>query len=344
MEIKLKQRKGRLYQLLLNIAIWSTVIFIPAIIVYNHNNGVIPVHMPIHFFFLIIIFYFNSAYLIPRFLSKQKVALYITFSIVTIIILLIVHFLLDSLFEQYHNEIQYSIKRKLFGQGMSAVFVIMLSTTIKVIQNWYKNENQKKVIENEKLHSELSFLKSQINPHFLFNTLNNIYSLSVLKSDKAPEAILKLSEMMRYMIYDTEVEKVDLEKEINYLKNYIELQKIRLANQVEISFIIEGIIEDKKIEPMLLVSFIENSFKHGVSYIEKSKITINLKLNNGDLYLLVENPLRKKLVQEKDKTRGIGLINTKKRLNLLYPDSHKLRISTDKDIYSVELSLKLHKK
>jgi LytS/YehU family sensor histidine kinase len=196
-------------------------------------------------------------------------------------------------------------------------------------------------MENEKLHSELAFLKSQVNPHFLFNILNNICSLARKKSDDTENAIIQLSRIMRYMLYDSKDEKVSLEKEAEYLQNYIDLQRLRISDSVIINFKIEGNINGKMVEPMLLIPFVENAFKHGVSYLEASHIDIHLKIDNNDLQFRIENNRIKKNDDPIQQESGIGLKNVLRRLDLLYPGTHTINIEETTTKYIVNLDISL---
>jgi LytS/YehU family sensor histidine kinase len=224
---------------------------------------------------------------------------------------------------------------------MSLLFIFGISTSIKVTQEWFKNEKQRKELENERLNAELSFLKSQVNPHFLFNTLNSIYSLANRKSEKSADAIVKLSNILRYMLYDTDNKMVYLKDEIQYLTDYIDLQKLRLYDNTHISFTIKGDIESKQIAPMLLVPFVENAFKHGIDNISDCYIDILLKVENSVLIFNVENSIPFASESAKDKSPGIGLNNVKRRLKLVYPDSHFLLIDQTIDSYSIKLNITL---
>jgi LytS/YehU family sensor histidine kinase len=217
-------------------------------------------------------------------------------------------------------------------------FFIFLSTILKFIVDWFRNEKIKSTLENEKLISELAFLKSQINPHFLFNSLNNIYSLAYQKSDKTPEAVLKLSEIMRYMLYESNENTVKLDDEIRYLENYIELQKLRFKDKTYIKFEIDGDTENKKITPLVLISFVENAFKHGLATDKENPITIVLNVTADKLFFQVIN---KKSNLNKDETGGIGLQNVKRRLDLLYKGEYRLHIEDNEAIYNCELYLDL---
>src|SRR5690606_6309428 len=186
--------------------------------------------------------------------------------------------------EKVLTPLQYTVSALITGS-----FFMLLSTAVYVSSSNFKSREHRKSLENEKLNAELAFLKSQINPHFLFNSLNNIYSLAYQKSEKTPEAILKLSEIMRYMLYESNEEFVMLEEEINYLENYIELQKLRFKEKVYVDLHINIDQPGHRIMPLLLISFLENAFKHGVSTEASTPIRINIGVQNGRLHLNAEN-------------------------------------------------------
>ncbi|GAF02194.1 putative sensor-like histidine kinase YehU [Saccharicrinis fermentans DSM 9555 = JCM 21142] len=222
-----------------------------------------------------------------------------------------------------------------------ALALIGIGTSIKVTASWLNNEKEKNEIKKEKLNAELSYLKSQIDPHFFFNTLNNIYSLAQLKSDKTPQIILKLSELMRYNIYEANKEKVFLKDEINYVQNFIDLQRIRLAKSVDIDYYVRGKIGDKKIEPLIFLPFIENAFKHGIDYTNSCSIDIEISIEEQEITLLVINSTlsrKEKIAQQS----GFGLRNIKKRLELLYKNQYTLDISENENKFMVKLTLYLN--
>lgn len=198
-----------------------------------------------------------------------------------------------------------------------------------------------KQTETEKTNAELSYLKAQINPHFLFNTLNSIYSLAILKNEKTADAIVKLSDMMRYVLNDSNANFVLLEKEINYISSYIELQRMRLASNVKLSYIYEGEIQDKKIAPLVLIPFIENAFKHGVNSEENSDIDIKIIVTETQLKMSVKNNCVTTNNNTLNKS-GLGIENTKQRLNLLYPKNYMLTISEADKCFTVNLILNIH--
>lgn len=178
----------------------------------------------------------------------------------------------------------------------------------------------------ERLSSELSFLRSQISPHFIFNILNSIVYLIRSKSEQAEPVTLRLSALMRYMLYESGDAQIPLEKEVEYLQNYVELQKIRFEEDVEVKFAMEGRAEAQCIEPMLIIPFVENAFKHGVGMIKKPVIDIFLKIEPRLLEFRVRNKVSEHPAEEKDKSSGIGLQNVTRRLELLYPGRHRLEV------------------
>jgi len=199
--------------------------------------------------------------------------------------------------------------------------------------------NQWKQTQQEKLEVELSYLKAQINPHFLFNTLNNIYSLTLLKSHQAPHAVLKLSAIMRYSISYGQENYVELERELAYLGNFIDLQKLRLPAQMDIRYFVRGDAGHNVITPFLLIPFIENAFKHGVNTVDDTHIQIDVLINGNFLSLDVWN--RKVSVLQSEEPSGIGIENTRQRLEILYASRHKLVIEDLPGEFRVQLKMKL---
>ena len=204
---------------------------------------------------------------------------------------------------------------------------------------WFETQKLKSELLVERQSSELALLRSQINPHFLFNTLNNIYSLVYKKSEDAPEAVMKMSAIMRYMLYDATTDKVLLEKEIEYLKSFIELEKLRIRHKDFVELVISGNVEGRTIAPMLLIPFVENAFKHGSKSVGNPGIRINLSIEPREIRFKVSNHLRKNTTVPVDQMGGIGLNNIRRRLNLLYLGKHRLEISTDENLYNVNLIL-----
>ncbi|RZA01512.1 MAG: histidine kinase [Sphingobacteriaceae bacterium] len=289
------------------------------------------------------LFYLNYLVFIPKLLTKKKYGLYI----LTIVAAIIGYALFKYGFNEFLKELIPSRTRRGGPQSMgfyiftnlSVNFLfVFFSVVLKLSVDWFLSERVQRDLENQRLSAELAFLKSQINPHFLFNSLNSIYSLAYQKSDTTPDAILKLSEIMRYMLYECNDNKVDLAKELQYLQNYIDLQKLRLGNKAYIDFSVEGKVTNQKIVPLLLIAFIENAFKHGISNDEASPIKMQVSVNKEHLQFIIQN---KKHRNNTDSIGGIGLSNVRRRLDLLYPGSYNLEIRDEKDTYTSELSLVL---
>ena len=208
---------------------------------------------------------------------------------------------------------------------------------IKFAIDWFDSQKLKAELVNQTQASELALLRSQVNPHFLFNTLNNIYSLVCKKSPDAPEAIMKLSAIMRYMLYDANTDRVLLEKEIEYLESFIELQKLRQRQQGFVEISVKGDVIGKTIAPMLLIPFVENAFKHGSKTGPFPGIKINIVIEQHQFLFEVTNYLKKNMLAPKDARGGIGLQNIRRRLELIYPGRYSLDIMTDKELFMVKL-------
>lgn len=233
---------------------------------------------------------------------------------------------------------------------LGELYVISFVTAIKITIDWMSENKRAAKLEKTQLETELRFLRSQISPHFFFNTLNNIYSLSLSKSKKTPETILKLSELMRYLLYETKPNLQCLEKEINCIKNYLDLERIRYGEKLSIQLKVEGNTENKKLPPMLLIPFIENAFKHGANRSTKEVvIKIELIIEDDILYFRTCNSLpdaeeiktyHSQNIEEQP--GGIGILNVKKRLNLGYNrEDYDLKITKEETEFLVDLKLKL---
>lgn len=214
------------------------------------------------------------------------------------------------------------------------------SFSFRFIQKWQDDEKHTREIEKEKISTELSFLKQQVNPHFLFNALNSIYSMTINTSKPASEALLKLSSILRHMLYETENKLVNLGNEIAIIGDYIDLQKMRLTENVNVSYSITGKSHKYKIAPFLLLPLIENTFKHGVNNVKKSFIEIMIRVHNGELELHTRNSIFSGKKQE-ERSSGIGIKNIKRRLDLLYPGNYLLDIDESDDIFKLTLKIKL---
>jgi hypothetical protein len=294
------------------------------------------------------IFYSYYLYLIPRWLEKNKIWQFLAVSAVFIAFLPVpavyyVRYLRDNL-PDLPEVLQYHIPY--FTHHLSISFNLMvficLASGARFAVDWFENQQLKAELEKQNRLSEAALLRSQINPHFLFNTLNNIYSLAYKQDSHTPAAILKLSELMRYMLYEAGEEKISLAKEVGYIHNYIELQKLRIKNPLQVNFEIQGDYRAQVITPMLLIPFVENAFKHGVSAHNPSEIKFSLHIERDFLEFTAENAIvNPQLVNHDSTEKGIGLQNLQKRLDLLYPDKHVIEINRSQHKYFVSLTLKL---
>ncbi|MFT3826695.1 MAG: histidine kinase [Chitinophagaceae bacterium] len=225
------------------------------------------------------------------------------------------------------------------GNAISSFFLLtLMGSCIHLAFSLIKNQDEKRSLENAQLDAEVNFLKSQINPHFLFNTLNGIYSLAHAKSEQTEKAILKLSEMLRYMLYDSSIKKIELSRDIDYISNYIHLQRLRVSQKVHIDYQVKGNLQGLFIEPLLLITFIENPFKHGISYTKHSHIKIEINVFEETLTLLTSNPIAE---SNNFEVGGIGLKNARRRLDLLYPNTYSLDIVHNEQSYIVNLKISL---
>lgn len=293
--------------------------------------------------FAMLVAYLNYFLFLPRFLKHQKTWKYFLEFIIPFIILIVARIHLQRYFIDgytHHERYFYStfyIVQLSFDTILITVFVGMLRFAV----GWFELESKRRQMENDKLANELKFLKAQINPHFLFNTLNNLYYLAYSHSANTTEVIAKLSQMMRYMIYDSNYPKVPLNKEIEYMQNYISLERLRLNNEVPIEFNIEGSIENTSVTPLIFITFLENAFKHGVSAnTTGSWVKIYFQAKSNEIVYRVENSKLKNGHEDKEKS-GFGLQNLRRRLDLAYPAKYELKTSDLPDRYFVELKLSL---
>jgi len=312
-----------------------------------------PTQRDITFYALILaIFYLNYYGLIPKFYFSRRYALLLLINIACFIA---ISYLSGHLFgtlrlqpgptpypdgppgpspfsnmppRSPHNPFFMDVSQHLF------VYLVVLFGALLL-----KIRERLKQTEKEKLQAELSYLKAQINPHFLFNILNSIYSLTIEKSDKAPDAVIKLSEMMRYVLDESGRDLVTLQKELNYIRNYIALQESRFGSTIRLDYHIDAPIP-KKIAPLILIPFIENAFKHGVNSEEDSDIRIRIEIKSNELHLEVTNK-KVPVLPSLEKHSGLGIANTKVRLQLLYPNDHTLEIQDNKDDFRVFVTLRL---
>jgi sensor histidine kinase YesM len=285
--------------------------------------------------------YWIIGYLVPHYLFKGRYGLFLIYLVFTIIVSLDLE-LITVMFFLIYKKFQVLIynTRDIYSMIAGTYFIVFLSAGIKLTEYWFNEQQRRQDALKAKVETELKMLRSQIHPHFLFNTLNNIYALSLQKSDQAPDAILKLSELLDYLIYHGENEKVPLIKEVELIEHYIELEKLRYGDRLQASFQKEGDPQEVMIAPGLLLPFVENAFKHGISQSRDMVwLKILLEISNRTVIFHIENskPLTS---TKKSIPGGIGLENLKRRLKILYENRYALDIHDKMDIYIVHLILK----
>jgi len=318
------------------------------ILVVLDTSGSIGVKMLREFItvaFFAMMVYINIYFLFPNYLSKKNLLHHlVSLAIVALLITPIKTLCLLLVSSDFGDFKSYLLQHR-FNFFVSTFFIGIASTIYSIMNDWLASQREKTELQSQTLQSELKFLKSQINPHFLFNTLNSLYALTLKKSEQAPEIVLKLSEMMRYMLYECNEREVSLSKEINYLKNYLELEKIRQGKKMDINFIMDGEVSNQKIAPLMFIPFVENSFKHGISnQITAGYVNILLEIEKQEVNITIENSKTASMpAPSGKKSGGIGLVNVRRRLDLLYPGLHELNIDEDPNTYTVKLCINLDK-
>lgn len=358
--IKTISDKNRTIQYVAHLAAWLCFFFLPYLVFFprlrdfsmsNHMLTVIVLNN----IMLMVFYYLNTMVLIPKLLIKEKWFLYVLSLVGCLLFFLYVPRTLAMMI--YPPEIPLNvtentgginrsnrigrIRRRPYADFFNTVLFLLVITfgaCIEVVRRWLQTEQNRKETEHERINTELSFLKSQVNPHFFFNTLNNIYSLAIVKSDKTAHAVLKLSAIMRYILTETERNLVPLENEVAFIHNYIELQQVRLTEKVQVNFNIEGNTAPLLVAPLIFIPFVENAFKYGVSTKEQSSIEINLKVTEHTIYFYAKNYIVHSENNMMENT-GIGINNVKRRLELLYPEKHQLSHLTENGYYIVNLEI-----
>ncbi len=333
-------------ELIVHILVWICISIFPLFSAYI-DLGKIPSEMYLRLSLRPILFYANYLVFVPYLLLNRKLLLYIFVSIAFLILYNYVseELITNTITREFRDFPKPpNMPAGPFGirHAIPVVFslsIFLLGGIFSLVVDFYKRDRESKELENEQKEIKLQFLRNQLNPHFLFNSLNSIYALVRSKSDNAPEAVITLSELMRYMLYEAGDEQVSLEKEINYIKNYIALQRLRLKNTEAVKLNIKGETRHLKVYPLLLISFIENAFKYGTDYKGNTQIDIKIVVENKKLHLYVKNIIG--LYKRDDKNSGVGLENIKNQLNHLYNNNHQLTINESKTHFKVELTINL---
>lgn len=303
--------------------------------------------------FMLVAFYVNFLIIVPRyFFAKRRVNYILIVVIFAIALLFVSQYFYDFIDidglrrenfpggERRQPEGVWGLHPRLIDNFFLLLLVLGFSTGMAIIQRLRQNETQQTKIEKARVDSELSFLKNQISPHFFFNSLNNIYALIAVDTEKAQDAVEKLSGLMRYLIYDSDIKTVELRKEFEFTQNYIDLMKQRLTSKVKLDINIQQKLPKVEIPPLIFIPFIENAFKHGISYRGNSFVTIDLKTGNDKVVFKCENSIPRQSREEDDKG-GVGIVNIKKRLNLIYGGRAQLTMENDGAVHSVHLIIPL---
>ncbi|MDR1810418.1 MAG: histidine kinase [Prevotella sp.] len=304
--------------------------------------------------FLFAYFYFNTRIFVPYFLSKKQIMLFLGITLTAYVLFC---FAIPYLFHSFLPEQQmlphppdfmqqsggqmmlFKIWHlDLYSRSSQFLVVFIVSTGLKAGTQWYAEKQRLQELENSMVQAELSFLKSQIHPHFLFNSLNSIYYLALSKDDKAPEAILSLSDFLRFVTTESNRNRIPLEKEVKMLEEYIRLQSLRASEKFELQFQVKGNLDEWTIMPLTFIPFVENAFKYGISAHVRCFIYISITVENGLLNFSCDNSIVSG-IGDRECSSGIGLENIRKRLELAYPACHSLAITTDSSAFHVKLQI-----
>jgi len=344
-------------QIVIHIAAWACFLTLPFVFYGRPRDTSFFSERYFSLFFvlnnllLISFYYLNTYLLIPSLLEHKK---FLVYSLIILGLLIfygsiprLYHYFFGSLMPQLPqrppSNRPRNFQQPILAPGNISIFllVFVFSTGIKVISQWLRSEQRNKEIANEKVKAELSFLKAQINPHFLFNTLNNIYALASSQSEHTAPAVMKLSNIMRYVLSEAGNDQVPLEKEILFTSHYLELQKMRLTGKSSIDFVVKGDPLGMQVAPLLFLPFVENAFKYGISTREWSPVTILLEIKKDSIYFSVSNRKHTHTSLKIADNTGIGINNTRRRLDLIYADQYTLTIDDEPESFTVHLNIQV---
>lgn len=358
------KRNKKVLQAIVHTAIWSGFLLLPFI--NFPGSGEMPFtpdrKLQVLFFitnlFLIGFYYLNALVLVPALLAKKKIVLYIICILGLMVLFIFIPFIYFQFVAVPRPHFIRNIRpqqpgRPPGGFGLKRILpftfpgtlfmfllILIISGGIKIINQWFRSERRTEEIEKEKISTELALLKSQVNPHFLFNTLNNIYSMAIAGSPDTAPSVMKLSSIMRYVLDDAKSNFVPVDKELQFLENYISLQRVRLTDKSVINFSCSGPVAGKQIAPLLLIAFVENAFKYGISAHQPSVIDINCNVTGNQFNFTVANQKFKNDNTILSNT-GIGLTNARRRLELMYPGNHSLLTENAVNYFSITLTVDL---
>lgn len=304
------------------------------------------VYVAVVHFSVVPLFYLNELFLVPKFFSRCKYFLFGLFAVVSLIVFTGFSQLLFNRYADFIFPGYYFVSTFTFTDSLLVHFIyLVISTLIVLSGSWFREEeNRRKIIsmEKEKIQSELQMLKNQVNPHFFFNTLQSLYALALKNSGELPEMILKLSDLMRYVIYESDTPKISITKEIHFIRNYLELQQLRLTPGADLRFEVKGSDETVQILPLLLIHFVENCFKHGLKG-ETGNVYAHIfvEYDQQRLFFRAVNNKRKLSPDENRNPRGTGIENVRRRLELNYPGKYSLKINDLGKSFEITLQIRL---
>ncbi|MEI6123392.1 MAG: histidine kinase [Bacteroidota bacterium] len=356
-------KKPKSYKILLHLAVWLILFALP-VIFYPGNMASFDIIFRLNWFFLFfagVIFYLNYFFLVKLLVFDKKLHWFILINLILVASFTFFNNLLlewrpgDMLlhlpppnrdgFEgppPHHDRFFFKPDGKFMflRNGSTYIIPVIVSLALRVIAQLRKTETEKKEIQNQHLQSELLHLKHQLQPHFLFNSLNNIYALVDISPEKSKEAIHGLAKLIRYLLYETNSEYVELSKEIDFLKQYIQLMRLRLNENTSVIASFPNDTHNFKVAPLLFLPLIENAFKYGVFATQQSDIIINMKLFHQEIDFITQNSFTREVISEKTES-GIGIENLKKRLSLLYPSNYQFTCEQSKGVYTAHLVIKI---
>ena len=339
----------KLIEPLIHIAIWLSlylvaIVFMRTIGPFNRVDGTLLWPVTVGTAINVVLFYAVALWLIPLFIQQKQGKKFWLWLAGLFVGLTLIETLLDFFFLEYiYSTVDEPFISQFLTNGIIHFIIVSLALGYGFTRNWLVNERRRQELTKEKLTAELNFLKTQLNPHFLFNVLNMAYSSASRSGDEQTADIIeKLSGLMRYMVYDSNVDKIAVEKEIQYIQNYIRLQKMRFSEDmpVKVTFEVKGNYQGQVITPLILIPFIENAFKYGVKLEQPSEIFLTLNFQNGEMEFTARNPVFASTGTDKSSS-GVGIQNTRKRLEIMYPNKHKLNIKDNGKEYLVKLLISL---
>jgi two-component system, LytTR family, sensor kinase len=359
MQISIFQQ--RKLPLILHVMAWAIFFILPAYLLSLNSqlDSYFLFRIYVQTIVYVLIFYINYIWLVPKFfLSGNKRNYFIT----TVITIAAFYFVIETTNDFFRHDSAHDKRIEMemdkfvkethiprpskswhvYNYIFTSFLISGFSLGLRLATQYIKDEKTKKELEQERLNTELAFLKNQISPHFFFNTLNNIYSLVQINANDAQKSILRLSKLMRYLLYESEEGNTLLSREIEFMNNYIDLMKLRLTNKVELSMSFPTEFNDISFPPLLFIPFIENAFKHGISSREHSYIHVSMTIDPKNVEFRCSNSLTPTLSETAEPHSGIGLENVKKRLGLLFPKKHELIIHQTNNSFDVHLTIELN--